>query len=68
MTGAGAVVTRDVPDHGLAVGAPARLAGYVCSCGARLAIEETPAGRRGRCTTCGRAFDLTSPALEGAQE
>jgi acetyltransferase-like isoleucine patch superfamily enzyme len=68
MTGAGAVVTRDVPDHGLAVGAPARLAGYVCSCGARLVIEETPAGRRGCCTACDRAFDLTSPAREGAQE
>ena len=68
MTGAGAVVTRDVPDHGLAIGAPARLAGYVCSCGARLAIEETPAGRRGRCTACGRTFDLTPPTREGAQE
>jgi acetyltransferase-like isoleucine patch superfamily enzyme len=67
MTGAGAVVTRDVPDHGLAIGAPARLAGYVCSCGARLTVEETPAGRRGRCTACGRAFDLTSLALEGAR-
>jgi acetyltransferase-like isoleucine patch superfamily enzyme len=67
MTGAGAVVTRDVPDHGLAIGAPARLAGYVCSCGARLAIEETPTGRRNCCTACGRAFDLTSPAREGAQ-
>jgi acetyltransferase-like isoleucine patch superfamily enzyme len=66
MTGAGAVVTHDVPDHGLAIGAPARLAGYVCSCGARLAVAETPAGRRGHCAACGRAFDLTPLAPEGA--
>jgi acetyltransferase-like isoleucine patch superfamily enzyme len=68
MIGAGAVVTHDVPDHGLAIGAPARLAGYVCSCGGRLATEETPAGRLGRCTACGRTSDLTPPARQGAQE
>lgn len=37
MVGAGAVVTADVPPHGLVVGAPARLIGYVCACGRRLA-------------------------------
>jgi acetyltransferase-like isoleucine patch superfamily enzyme len=36
MVGAGSVVTRDVPDHGLVVGAPARLIGRVCHCGRKL--------------------------------
>lgn len=33
MVGAGAVVTSDVPDHGLIYGNPAQLHGFVCKCG-----------------------------------
>ncbi|NTV36661.1 MAG: N-acetyltransferase [Anaerolineaceae bacterium] len=36
LVGAGAVVTHDVPDHGLVVGVPARLVGYVCHCGLKM--------------------------------
>ena len=43
MVGAGAVITADIPSHALAVGVPARIAGWICSCGERLdAPSERP--------------------------
>lgn len=36
LVGSGSVVTKDVVDHGLVLGNPARLVGYVCRCGRTL--------------------------------
>lgn len=62
MVGAGSVVTRNVPDHGLVRGNPARLAGFVCFCGAKLMVEKLQKGHlSGRCPKCGQT-DITLPS------
>jgi len=63
MVGAGAVVTKDVVAHGLVVGNPARLIGYVCDCGHRLEPKNASAATAGLeterhfvCPACGREY------------
>jgi len=53
MVGSGSVVTKDVPDHALVLGNPARFVAWVCSCGERVKIDESSG--KGTCT-CGRTL------------
>lgn len=49
---AGAVVTRDVPDHALVAEVPAKIIGWVCECGLSLDFSESKA----HCNSCGRQY------------
>jgi UDP-2-acetamido-3-amino-2,3-dideoxy-glucuronate N-acetyltransferase len=66
--GAGAVVTRDVPDYALIVGSPGRLRGYVCYCGHKL---DLPAGAAEGCTAscpdCGRSYEMQNDLVTEVQ-
>ncbi len=39
MIAAGSVVTKDVPAHGLVMGVPAKLCGFVCDCGRKTTLK-----------------------------
>ena len=56
FVGAGAVINKNVPDHALVVGNPARQIGWACTCGERLDGSLI-------CLACDRRFETTPEGL-----
>lgn len=56
LVGSGSVVTRDVADHELVAGNPARRLGSACMCGQPLRDAADGSPFAGDCPSCGRAF------------
>lgn len=54
MIGAGAIITRDVPDYALVVGNPGRQIGWICQCGLRL----QPVDDLAHCAACGSQYEI----------
>jgi UDP-2-acetamido-3-amino-2,3-dideoxy-glucuronate N-acetyltransferase len=53
--GAGAVITKHIPDYALVVGNPGRVVGWVCQCGVKLSSGAVPPARV-TCPSCGAAY------------
>ena len=53
--GAGAVVTKNVPDYALVVGNPGRISGWVCECGVKLTAGAAPPATA-VCAACGLRY------------
>lgn len=60
LVGAGAVVTKHIPDYALVVGNPAKILGYVCKCGERLNFENNHAV----CSACGEKYIKTEEKVD----
>lgn len=63
LVGAGAVVTKHVPDYALVVGNPSRIIGYVCKCGEKLKFED----KQATCSACEEKYIIDKEKVEAVK-
>ena len=68
FVGAGALVNKDVPDHAMVVGTPARRMGWVCRCAARLVAQGEGEANQFRCPSCDARYVATESGLVPTSE
>ena len=66
FVGAGAVVTKDVPDFALVTGVPGKVTGYMCLCGVRLPVFSW-AGKT-ECTACQKKYHKIESIVKIVEE
>jgi acetyltransferase-like isoleucine patch superfamily enzyme len=67
MTGAGSIVTKNVPPHALVFGNPAKIHGFVCKCGVKVFekhAKEVKGKIHFKCAQCGEEFDIQKSVFE----
>jgi UDP-2-acetamido-3-amino-2,3-dideoxy-glucuronate N-acetyltransferase len=57
FVGAGSVVTKNVPNHAMVYGNPARIRGWACECGIKLDFSDDEA----TCRECSKQYQKTGP-------
>jgi UDP-2-acetamido-3-amino-2,3-dideoxy-glucuronate N-acetyltransferase len=63
--GAGAVVTKDVPDYALVMGNPTGIVGWMCACGIKLDFSTSlDTNEENRCKKCREEYKKDGLSVE----